>query len=96
MSRRDEMLREMGLTPVWRLRDRAAQPDVPVEATAGRAAPAVAPVTSPPAASGMDATPAATNNRRAIIMRMDWTALENRVSGCVDCRLHEQRNRTVF
>jgi len=96
MSRRDEMLREMGLTPVWRLRDRAAQPDAPVEPAAERAAPAVASASALPVAGAMQSAPPATDDRRAIVMRMDWTALKGRVSGCVDCRLHEQRNRTVF
>jgi DNA polymerase len=40
--------------------------------------------------------PALADERRATIMKMDWQALNARVAGCVDCRLHEQRNRTVF
>jgi len=90
MSRREEMLREMGLTPVWRLRETAAQPEVP--------ATVVAPVAETVAASAAPArepSPAA-NERGAAIMSMDWAALKARVAGCVDCKLHEQRNRTVF
>lgn len=92
MSRRNEMLKEMGLTPVWRLRARAAPVEAPAAApavTSAHAAPAVE--QRPPAAPGTNA-----DERRAVIMRMDWPALKERVSGCVDCRLHEQRRRTVF
>jgi uracil-DNA glycosylase len=40
--------------------------------------------------------PPTADERRATIMKMDWQALKARVAGCVDCKLHEQRNRTVF
>ena len=71
-SRRDEMLEELGLTPLWRLRE--------VRAPERVAAPA----------------PLPENDRRAVILRMDWTALKDAVAGCRDCALHARRNKTVF
>jgi uracil-DNA glycosylase len=102
MSRRDDMLREMGLTPVWRLRGAAGATSPSAEtAPAAQAARADVPAApdvrrSPVDAPAAHATDAPADARRAVIMRMDWTTLKERVSGCVDCRLHEQRNRTVF
>ena len=96
MSRRDEMLREMELTPVWRLRDRAGRDEAPAEPDATSAASPVAPANPAVVAEADQQAPGATGDRRAAIMRMDWPALKERVSGCVDCRLHQQRNRTVF
>ena len=98
-SRREEMLREMGLAPLWRLRagtpldafsDRA-QDTVRLEA--GGASP---PAAADPARVTVRDTPPARDDRRATIMRMDWTALKEAVSKCVDCALHAKRNKTVF
>ena len=87
MSRRDEMLREMGLAPVWRLRGAPAREEAPASEDA---APAVAIVARHEPAQLPE------SERAQTILRMDWTALKERVAGCVDCRLHERRNRTVF
>jgi uracil-DNA glycosylase family 4 len=111
-SRRDLMLEEMGLTPVWRLRGPAAEPD---------AEPARAPepaVSRRPLAVGDDSPPAADgarrvassqsrvtshesplpepDDRRATIMAMAWPELKARVASCKDCPLHEKRTQTVF
>lgn len=91
-ERRAQMLREMGLTPQWRLR---RAPDVPA---AGQAAPV-----APPAVVHDD-KPAATSQpdlqqeggRRATIMRMDWPQLKGCVAACTECVLHAKRNHTVF
>ncbi|MBI4206732.1 MAG: uracil-DNA glycosylase [Betaproteobacteria bacterium] len=89
--RRDEMLKEMGLSPRWRLRARTD------------AAPAEEGVTPgpPPAAEERAVTPhpspvSGTDDRRARIMRMDWPALKACVAACTACSLHEKRNKTVF
>ena len=83
------MLEEMGLTPVWRLRDAAialddaAAPEEP--ATADKT-----PITdhrSPITDSG---------DRRAAILRMEWPVLKSTVAGCTDCPLHARRNKAVF
>ena len=91
-SRRDDILNELGLTPVWRLRETAPQalprsPAVaasaprPVNTVAGRAG--AAPVLP------LDA-------RAARIAQMDWPQLKESVAGCTACPLHTGRNKTVF
>ena len=86
-TRRDEMLKEMGLTPVWRLRQASAKHS----AEPAQAAAVV--LHSPVAAPG--ASPE-TGDRRAAILRMDWMALKQAVAQCRDCALHARRNKTVF
>ena len=92
-SRRDAMLKEMGLTPVWRLRVPAghAAPAAPEPASTARAEPAPSPVES-----FHSVTPVLEDDRRAAIMRMDWPALKEAVAKCCDCPLHAKRNKTVF
>ena len=90
-SRRDEMLKEMGLGPVWRLRegkDRESQESVPARAepVEARTTEVEAPAESPPPAT----------DRRATIMRMDWPALREAVAQCTACGLHARRTNTVF
>jgi len=82
------MLEEMGLTPVWRLRESA-----PVAERA--------PATEPPArnesrVTSNESLQPATGDRRAEIMSLDWAQLKQRVAGCTDCPLHAKRNKTVF
>ncbi len=86
-QRREDMLREMGISPLWRLRAAApvAMPPAP-DAGAGVLAAAEPPPAMPPAA----ATPA------TVIDDMDWAALKSCVAGCTACGLHQNRNRTVF
>ncbi|MCE2945534.1 MAG: uracil-DNA glycosylase family protein [bacterium] len=96
MSRRSDILDEMGLSPRWRLRDGAAQlvQGVPVAAVA----PAVAaPASAPPAAPvAPTVATAPTLPRDAAIMQMDWPQLEQAVAGCTACPLAGTRNCTVF
>ena len=94
MSRRDEMLREMGLWPVWRLRERetaalagAEAPRSDLQGAASKDVKPLAPTTLRPGEEG---------DRRARIMRMDWPELKACVAGCVACPLHATRTRTVF
>ena len=88
-SRRDAILQEMGLTPIWRSR-----------ATTGTGAPASSPVA--PIASGDfvdDAGPAAQTPsvaREGRIAKMDWPALKAAVPACTACALHKSRTQTVF
>jgi len=83
-TRRDLILEEMGLTPVWQLRD------CPEVAPAAAVAVAEAPITHHPSPI-TDA-----GDRRAAIMRMEWPAVKAAVAGCTACPLHEKRNKTVF
>jgi DNA polymerase len=100
--RRGEILEELGLTPVWRARERAEDESpsrVPESAQA-----TVAPVVAHPEFEEQaeqvcvrsDATEDVTEKRRATILRMDWDQLKESVEGCVACRLCNSRTRTVF
>ena len=101
-ARREEMLKEMGLAPTWRLRAAASAAQLasvaaaPVasetDSVSAPAAPAT-PFDSAPAAARV--APAA-EGRREAIMRMDWTALKAAVARCRDCALHAKRTKTVF
>jgi DNA polymerase len=83
-SRREEMLREMGLTPLWRLRVRPQPVPHPDQSPT---------IPVPPVAPRKRAE---SDDRRATILRMDWVALKGAVAGCHDCALHARRNKTVF
>jgi uracil-DNA glycosylase family 4 len=97
-TRRDLMLEEMGLTPVWRLRDLSdavvpEEPSATVEPV-GRLSSAV---TSQPSPITHYPSPiTGSSGRRSEIMSMDWAALKLRVAGCMDCPLHQKRTKTVF
>lgn len=86
-TRRELILEEIGLTPVWQLRDRA---------------PAAEPFSDPLASSieqrgtGNESLRAETGDRRATIMRMEWPGLKAAVASCTSCALHAKRNKTVF
>jgi DNA polymerase len=82
------MLKEMGLTPLWRLR---VEPET-AKASADVVAQAPVDTAAPPLPA---ATPGA-DDRRGAIVRMDWTALKSAVAECVACALHARRNKTVF
>ena len=84
------MLEEMGLTPVWRLRD--ATP--PAAGDTGAAEPQDSSVDSRHATH--ESPPVAGADRRAQIMSLEWPALKTRVAQCTDCVLHQKRNKTVF
>ncbi|HMM54474.1 MAG TPA: uracil-DNA glycosylase [Candidatus Desulfobacillus sp.] len=88
-TRRDSILREMGLAPLWRLRQRPALAEDAV--TVGDSA-IETPADSTPAAPG-DAQGDARARR---IAAMDWETLATTVAGCRDCRLCEQRKQAVF
>ena len=84
--RRAEILAEMGLAPVWRLRRPLELPgepgpvgklqDEPISAAAG--------------------LPASAESRERSILALDWPALKRRVEGCTDCRLRASCRQTVF
>ncbi|MBU1237248.1 MAG: uracil-DNA glycosylase [Gammaproteobacteria bacterium] len=86
MSRRDSTLREMGLGPVWRLRDQPAE--VAAEApNAGAALDGVSPrLTFSESA----------NERAAAIATMGWDELGAAVAACRACALCEARKQAVL
>ncbi len=79
-GRRERILREMGLAPLWRLRGQAQEDKQPPEAGAQvlQAAP-----------------PAAGDARAAAIARMGWDELKASAAACRSCRLCEQRKQAV-
>ena len=103
-SRRQEIMKELGLWPVWRLREpvAAAAAEVTRLGSAG-APPAINPLADElPAlqsrargvAGGAPALPL--DARAAAIAQMDWPQLKESVAGCIACPLHKGRNKTVF
>jgi DNA polymerase len=103
-NRRDLLLEEMGLTPVWRLRQ--ATPESEQGAASAAVAVPESQITndeSPPPAAGQkpritthDSRITDSSDRRATIMRMEWPGLKETVASCVACPLHAKRNKTVF
>ena len=88
-ARRDLLLEEMGIAPVWRARAPAhAQTALQAGPPAASDAPAAAAEAPAPAASGGD--------RRSTIMRMDWNGIRSGVASCTACALHRKRDKTVF
>jgi DNA polymerase len=98
---REQMLVEMGITPIWVLRD--SEPEVPVvEAPAAvevRPAPAEqAPVRAretAPAARPAPA-PAVALRPMAPVDKLDWPELAKQVAECRACPLCEQRKQAVL
>ena len=89
---RDEILRELGLAPAWRLREPA--PESPI----ADAAPATAPTlqaSEPVTVRGLPKVPPL-DARALQIATLDWLQLRESVAGCVACPLHKGRNKTVF
>jgi uracil-DNA glycosylase len=83
-SRRDEMLREMGIDPRWGLRSAVA-----AAATEAAAAPVPA---GPAAGAAVDAP----SPRPAVVPGPGWEELKASVASCTACGLHAKRNKTVF
>jgi DNA polymerase len=77
---RDQVLRELGLGPSWRLRAPAA--------TAGAEAEAVA--------DGVATVVAAPDERSAAIARMGWDELKSAVADCRACELCKARKQAVL
>lgn len=100
-SRRDVILEEMGLAPVWRLRaaapDGEQRPDKAevIAEPQPRAISHAVPLTRDQSRSTSHASPVEAD-RRSAIMRLDWSELKARVASCVDCPLHQKRAKTVF
>jgi DNA polymerase len=91
VSRREIILQELGLWPVWVPRERAgAAPDGTPDVTRGATHDA-APGATPEAL--FDGAPGARAER---IARTDWPALEEAVRACTACPLHARRRQAVF
>jgi DNA polymerase len=88
-ARREELLRELGLLPVWK--SRTAAPAVPAAVSAPAAEAVVSQRADPAPAPLM-----AGDERTARIAGMDWPALKETVAGCPACKLSQSRTKTVF
>lgn len=92
---REQMLAEMGITPVWRLRNPQSQPQSRPQALPAaqeREAPAVS-VELPRSSGGSEA---AALSRAEHIARLDWPGLEAGTAACRACALCEQRRQAVL
>lgn len=78
-ARCNEILKELGLTPLWRARASGEDPAALVESSEQ--------VVSHPAD--------AAEERRSKILRMGWDELKISVEGCIACPLCRSRSRTV-
>lgn len=96
MTTRDVILREIGLTPVWRSRATAANvADNPaVHVTASPQIDAVTPQSRPPTAQVVSIAPSA-EDRSAAIAKMSWTDLRESIASCTACALCKTRTHTV-
>lgn len=98
MTRRDEILRELGLGPIWRLRNEPAEQSLPQEVTIeGQAAAddsALVPADSPPSRAVVQA-PEPSGPNAGDIAALDWTELTERILACRACALCEQRRQAV-
>lgn len=89
-TRREQILREMGLAPLWKLRQPAQAAAVAegVPESVGETA-----ATQPPTAAAL---PPASVSREAQIAAMDWPQLRETVASCRACRLCQQRKQAVL
>ena len=87
MATRDDVLRELGLAPQWRLRTVVLAPDAPAVPDDLAAAP-------PPAAAASTAT-APDAAREVRIAQLSWEAFAADVDACTACGLHRTRHRSV-
>ena len=107
--RREIILAEMGLAPVWRLRGKTigdsksaapAQAAAPSGNVAAPAKPAAPPrksqIAAPLPGLAGTAKPDLADDRAARIARMDWPELKAAVGGCPACGLRKTCTQTVF
>jgi uracil-DNA glycosylase len=102
VSTRDEVLRELGLSPQWRRRGQVQPTADVVPADVAPADDAwiddapVAPLRpAPPRAPSPPVVAEADDARRARIAVLDWTSFADDVDACTACGLCRTRNRSV-
>jgi uracil-DNA glycosylase len=95
---REQMLVEMGVAPIWVLRD-AAEPAAEVESPAVAAAPVVAEKPSaaePQPTARVAPVPPQQPVAADAIAALDWPELTTQVANCRACPLCQQRKQAVF
>lgn len=93
-----DYLKELGLTPVWRLKDNVAAPP-PVVAAQVESPPQTVVAqseSSPPTGKSPTPPPASESQATIAIGKMDWVPLQAAVAGCHACGLSKERTQTVF
>ena len=92
MTERYALLKELGLTPVWRRRAQSASAATPEPATA-----AIAPAALSEAVVNYvaDVAPMPVPERSARIAALQWSEIPADVAACTACDLCKTRNRTV-
>ncbi len=84
-TRRKQLLKELGLTPIWYLKSDISQQKKPLE--------------SPPIENDnliLPTSAAKDSQQLQEIQQMDWDQLKSTVSRCTACPLSETRTQTVF
>ena len=94
-AHREDILKELGLTPVWCLRTPVESPPPEPAAAPVVAAVAPAPAAEPITVRGLPKVPPL-DARATQIATLEWPQLKDSVEGCVACPLHKGRNKTVF
>jgi len=108
---RERYLDEMGLAPIWKLREKkisgsgsGVSPDVVAPRAEARTRAAAKPPPPPRASPAVAPAPGLigstkldlADDRAARILRMDWPELKAAVSGCQACGLRKTCTQTVF
>lgn len=95
---RPQMLREMGLSPLWRLRPHASRlPSQPLEGVAAAVSDADHLASGGPAVAVPPGTvPAAAGDRAGEIAGMGWDELRRSVADCRACSLCQARRQAVL
>ena len=83
MTRRADILAELGLTPIWLHRERLDEPGAVPELQRQT----TSPPQNPDVSGVTDALP---------VGSMDWAALKGAASNCTACALHEKRKQAVL
>ncbi len=83
MTRRADILAELGLTPIWLHRERLDEPGAVPELQRQT----TSPPQNPDVSGVTDALP---------VGSMDWAALKGAASKCIACALHEKRKQAVL
>ena len=91
-AKRERILEEMGLGPVWRLRARAPAPAPSTSQAPRRPAPRLAPVPGLTGSAKVDLA----DDRAARILKMEWPELKSAVKACEACGLRKTCTQTVF
>lgn len=84
-TRRKQLLKELGLTPIWHLKSNISEQKSPVESSPNEDDTRMLPTNA-----------AKDSQQLEEISRMDWDQLKSTVSRCTACPLSQTRTQTVF